>query len=357
MSTDRSEESDRSDASVRADSSLHPVPAGRTRSWWWWLPEAVVTLAHEGPLRSPTIIMALFLTSALPIMGQTEADSAPSSGSGTALVLGLGLGGGTLGMAWQGSVGVTTRFGDFLVRSAGTEEIDLSNPIVDSSSDVALLFGLHVRRSKLWMRAAAGPARVHTVRNLGRRTVQTPGSYTSYTEQGDTSTLGVALQLDMVWGERPGFGLGVLGNMNGERSFALVTVGLHYAIGGRPASERVSVHPRREPRRGDSSCGTSPLSGAARTGTPGTTTEAAPQTPVGAGAFRRVVPPGGVGPVAIPSAERGSRRPTRPAWGCDGRLLRPPVAPEDVRSVVGAPRLPAHSLPPPGPVSGTVHVP
>ena len=177
-------------------------------------------------MRSLATLLVMLSVMVAPIWGQ------PPSASAINLVGGVGLGGGTLGVAGQAYVGVGTSIGEFLVRTGGTTDFDLSQD-ADSSSDVAILYGFRSRPSEgLWFRAAAGPGWVHSVRRGPRHVERTQWSYRSFTESAESSAIGLAVQLDVAWGSPRALGVELLGNMSSAGSFAAVTLSVHIGSAG-----------------------------------------------------------------------------------------------------------------------------
>ena len=167
-------------------------------------------------------IAAALLAATAPISAQT------TSRSPSGFVGGLGIGGGSLGLAAEAYLGAATTIGTFLARAAGTTDLDTSQSVSDSSSDLAVLYGFtSTPETGPWIRFAAGPAFVRTVRRGARRTQSTSRSFSSFTESEASETVGLALQLTLAWGQERAVGLGVLGNLNSEGSFAAALVSLH----------------------------------------------------------------------------------------------------------------------------------
>jgi hypothetical protein len=113
----------------------------------------------------------------------------------------------------------------FILRTSGASEFTLFGSS-DSSEDYALLFG-RVRDGRSdWARAAVGPAVVRT-----RRRGQGSGC-SGFFCSGDTestTTVGLALQADVVWALGPAVGLGLtaFGSVNPQMSYGGLALGLH----------------------------------------------------------------------------------------------------------------------------------
>ena len=176
--------------------------------------------------------MVVLLAAALPVGAQAPADSGWLTGEATRFIGSAGLGGGTLGLAGQGSVGTVTSSGEFLVRGAAMTDFDLQASVPNHSWDIALLYGRRsTAGSRIWLRAAAGPAFVRTVRRGATTVVQTRWMYSRTTEQIIENAFGLAVQLDAVWQtDGPGFGLGAFGNLNGDRSFVGAMLSVHFGF-------------------------------------------------------------------------------------------------------------------------------
>jgi hypothetical protein len=145
-----------------------------------------------------------------------------------------GFGLGTPEIAGLFSLSVHGPAGAFIARTAAAFEFTLFTP-GDEASDIAVLYGRHTRaREGAWGRVAAGPALVRAKR---------PGEprgcsffFCSY-DTKESTTVGLALQLDAVWTPVRTFGVGVtaFGNVNSEMSFGGVILSLHLgAVGNRP---------------------------------------------------------------------------------------------------------------------------
>jgi hypothetical protein len=139
----------------------------------------------------------------------------------------LGGGVGSYDFAGQLSLSLSTAAGDFILRTAGTEEFVIFSGPPQTADDLAVLYGRRASGSRGWVRAAAGPAWVSS----GRHTdVSTCGLFVCEYEMETSSTLGLALQVDAVWTITRSFGLGVGGfaDLNSGASFTGLTFNIHF---------------------------------------------------------------------------------------------------------------------------------
>lgn len=184
-------------------------------------------------MRTTTLIGVAFVVVLCPltrVLAQTPvSDTAnPASENRAGWSLGLGAGLGAHGPAGQLSLGIPAGPGELVVRSAGTAEVFLlfSGP-PESVGDLAILYGRRIGGRKGWVRFAAGPGYVESVRR--GEIAECFLIFCDY-EQHTTHSLGLAAQADGVWAIARWFGLGVslFGNVNGESSFTGASLGVYF---------------------------------------------------------------------------------------------------------------------------------
>jgi hypothetical protein len=114
--------------------------------------------------------------------------------------------------------------GDYILRGAVGFGPDLYLPWGGPRelTEVSVLYGLRKQWGRTWSRAAVGLGRVHGP----QLSPVAPG------EEPVTSSFGPAAEAGVAWQLRPRIGLGLtgVGNGNGFRSLAAVTLGIH--VGG-----------------------------------------------------------------------------------------------------------------------------
>ena len=144
-------------------------------------------------------------------------------GRGVFGTLGLGVAGGGVGGLL--SLSLHSSRNVLILRASGASEFEIFSP-GDWAEDYALLFGLvHDGRSG-WVRAAIGPAVVRA-----QRVGQASGcaGFFCSSEGTITTTVGLALQADVVWalGRSVGLGLTGFGSVNSRLSYGGLALGLH----------------------------------------------------------------------------------------------------------------------------------
>jgi hypothetical protein len=132
------------------------------------------------------------------------------------------MGAGSDDFAGQLSLGVSTAAGEFVFRSAGTAEFTLFGP-AESVGDFAVLYGRRRSGARGWLRAAAGPALVESVRRGG---VSSCALFFCDYEMETERAVGLAVQVDATWAVARWFGLGasVFADANSNSSFVGATL-------------------------------------------------------------------------------------------------------------------------------------
>lgn len=166
---------------------------------------------------------------AVSVFAEAAAAQAPAGTSRTdppVLLSGsFGIGAATHGFGGRLSLGLGTTGGEFVLRTAAAEDLNIFGPVT-SSEDVALLYGRRVRGGRGWVRFAAGPGFAHS-----ERPGDAQSCYLFFCEYGKivSNDLGLGLQVDAVWAPSRwfGIGLGAFGNVNSGTSFVGATANLH----------------------------------------------------------------------------------------------------------------------------------
>jgi hypothetical protein len=171
-----------------------------------------------------TALVGLIATAitAAPIVAQ----AAPQVTSPSTLVsLAGGLAFGSPDVGGYGSLSVSHRAGDVIVRYAETSDIAIFG-LSESVRDISLLYGRRTRWERGWARAAGG---LGYVRHLGEEVEEVCSPTLCSDEQVPRSGFGFAAQLDAVWapGRNVGVGVGAVGNLNGQKALAAVTLSIH----------------------------------------------------------------------------------------------------------------------------------
>lgn len=189
----------------------------------WIIGAALAALLHQAPASAQTPAGGGPARDG-PVDGGPAEQIEPGAADGSrTLVAGsLGMGVGSLGIGGLLSLGVGTSVGDFVIRSAATEEWSFLGPS-ESVSDVAVLYGGRASSEAGSVRIAAGPALVQA-EEVGQAT-NCAFIFCDH-ERIRTTTAGLAAQGDAVWAISSWFGLGatVFANVNTARSFAGATV-------------------------------------------------------------------------------------------------------------------------------------
>jgi len=143
------------------------------------------------------------------------------------VVFSVGVGAGSLDLV--GSAAISFDIGDALdltVRATETSAFNLFSPS-DLARDVAVLVGKRAASGTSWVRVAAGLAWTHSL-DYGQ-------GYNCYWfscdyDEREEDSIGLALQGDAVLAVWRSFGVGLtaFGNLNPVRSFAGLTLGLHF---------------------------------------------------------------------------------------------------------------------------------
>jgi hypothetical protein len=161
---------------------------------------------------------------ATPAFAQEPTQPAPRSADGVSV--GLGGGVGSHDMAGVLALGVHTSVGDFVVRTAGTSEFTIfTEP--ESVGDFAVMYGRRATGARGWVRGAAGPG---IVQSLQRGATTSCGWFGCSHQMIESSSVGLAAQVDAVWAITTAFGVGVtaFGNANGMASFTGLTLGVYF---------------------------------------------------------------------------------------------------------------------------------
>lgn len=169
---------------------------------------------------------AVVLAAAMAVPASAQTGLQPAGGPILASV-GGGLSAGTPEVGGQGSLTVSHRLGDVIVRFANNGDVELFGNR-EEVRDVSILYGRRTRMGRGWARAAAG---VGHVRHELDEVVECVLLACSY-EETVTEGVGLALQLDLVWApvRAVGLGIGGMANLNGSKTFGAVTASLHLGL-------------------------------------------------------------------------------------------------------------------------------
>lgn len=138
----------------------------------------------------------------------------------------FGLGAGSEGLGGQLGLTLHHAAGEFMVRTAGTFEIDIFGGSA-SYNDLAVLFGHRTKSPSGWLAVAAGPSLVWTDTDGECR--EWGFLFCDEYAHEKSQALGLALAFDAVWSALRSLGVGIGGfaNLNGAKSFAGATLSLH----------------------------------------------------------------------------------------------------------------------------------
>ena len=172
------------------------------------------------------LVTTLTLAPARPALGQ---DAHSPEATARRVALSGGWGTGTNDFGGLASLSVGDARADLILRWAETTEWVIFRDPAESTSDVALLYGRRVVRSRGWLRGSVGLGYVWAVR---RGNDEACWLFFCSHDRISSSSLGLALQAEAVWAPWKPIGIGVtaVGNLNPEASFGALTVAVYLGV-------------------------------------------------------------------------------------------------------------------------------